>query len=559
MTPDDAKSLIDGTIVSGQTGSINATKLRTVLKAIVDACVSALALKSDTDSPTFTGTVSVPLAPLADDTLKAASTSFVARAIAAATTGVATFNTRTGAVTLNSGDVTTALGFTPPNVNNAALTGVPTAPSAADGTNTTQLSTTAFVQTAIGLLKSTVSSPFDTLAKIETALGLKAPLANPTFTGTVTIPTASPGDNTTKAASTAFVTAAVAGSVAGVASYNGRTGTVTATSGDITTALGYTPANVASPALTGTPTTTLAADGTNTSQIASTTFVQNAIVLIKGGVSVTYDTLQKLAAALILKADIASPTFTGVPSAPTAAGGTNTTQIATTQFVTSANSGKIDAVTIVNGGPTGGQYLESCVKSISGSTLTLTFTKAVDQNTGGGGGTCFPAGSMVRMADGTDREITEVLAGEFVWSPTGPAEVERLDVTTLAKRALWRMVDGSISWSDEHTFVVDRHGERRLWSMNVDRLMWEADAGDIGGIEYWEWMLEGEANRAEYFLTIDGTKLNAPERSRNGVKGSMPLYVPITKNGELIAVNGYVVGAGLNGAKCDYRSINWQR
>jgi hypothetical protein len=38
------------------------------------------------------------------------------------------------------------------------------------------------------------------------------------------------------------------------------------------------------------------------------------------------------------KAPLASPTFTGAPAAPTAAGGTNTTQIATTAFVTSAVS-----------------------------------------------------------------------------------------------------------------------------------------------------------------------------------------------------------------------------
>ena len=36
------------------------------------------------------------------------------------------------------------------------------------------------------------------------------------------------------------------------------------------------------------------------------------------------------------KADIASPTFTGVPAAPTASSGTNTTQLATTAFVTAA-------------------------------------------------------------------------------------------------------------------------------------------------------------------------------------------------------------------------------
>ena len=45
------------------------------------------------------------------------------------------------------------------------------------------------------------------------------------------------------------------------------------------------------------------------------------------------------------KADIAGPTFTGVPAAPTATSGTNTTQLATTEFVTAAVpdiSGKAD-------------------------------------------------------------------------------------------------------------------------------------------------------------------------------------------------------------------------
>ena len=45
------------------------------------------------------------------------------------------------------------------------------------------------------------------------------------------------------------------------------------------------------------------------------------------------------------KADLAGPTFTGVPAAPTATSGTNTTQIATTAFVTAAVpdvSGKAD-------------------------------------------------------------------------------------------------------------------------------------------------------------------------------------------------------------------------
>jgi hypothetical protein len=45
-----------------------------------------------------------------------------------------------------------------------------------------------------------------------------------------------------------------------------------------------------------------------------------------------------IASSISSKADTASPTFTGTPAAPTAAGGTNTTQLATTAFVTGAIS-----------------------------------------------------------------------------------------------------------------------------------------------------------------------------------------------------------------------------
>lgn len=40
---------------------------------------------------------------------------------------------------------------------------------------------------------------------------------------------------------------------------------------------------------------------------------------------------------LALKADLISPTFTGIPAAPTATPGTSTTQLATTEFVTTAD------------------------------------------------------------------------------------------------------------------------------------------------------------------------------------------------------------------------------
>lgn len=53
-------------------------------------------------------------------------------------------------------------------------------------------------------------------------------------------------------------------------------------------------------------------------------------------VSTEYASKGQMDTALALKAALSSPTLTGTPAAPTAAGGTNTTQIATTAFVTSA-------------------------------------------------------------------------------------------------------------------------------------------------------------------------------------------------------------------------------
>jgi hypothetical protein len=87
-------------------------------------------------------------------------------------------------------------------LSSPALTGTPTAPLAVTGTNTTQIATTSFVQQELNVLTTGAPAALNTLdelaaalgddsnyaATITTALGLKAPLANPTFTGTVTIP-----------------------------------------------------------------------------------------------------------------------------------------------------------------------------------------------------------------------------------------------------------------------------------------------------------------------------------------------------------------------------------
>ena len=106
----------------------------------------------------------------------------------------------------------------------------------------------------------------------------------------------------------------------------------------------------ASPTFTGTPKAPTPAAGNNTTQLATTAFVQAALKAVINGAPATLDTLKEIAAAinndpkfsttinnaLALKAPLSSPALTGTPTAPTAAQSVNNTQIATTAFVKSA-------------------------------------------------------------------------------------------------------------------------------------------------------------------------------------------------------------------------------
>jgi hypothetical protein len=108
---------------------------------------------------------------------------------------------------------------------------------------------------------------------LQTALDAKAPLASPTFTGTPAAPTAAADTNTTQVATTAFVAG----------------------------------------------------------QAASSNPVMNGTVAV--GTSLKFARADHVHPTDTSRAPLASPTFTGTPAAPTPANGTNTTQVATTAFV----------------------------------------------------------------------------------------------------------------------------------------------------------------------------------------------------------------------------------
>lgn len=101
------------------------------------------------------------------------------------------------------------------DINAPTFTGIPAAPTPAADTNTTQLATTAFV---IGQAGS-ASPLMNGTAAVGTSLRFarqdhvhptdtsRAPLASPAFSGTPTAPTPANGTNTTQLATTAFVMA----------------------------------------------------------------------------------------------------------------------------------------------------------------------------------------------------------------------------------------------------------------------------------------------------------------------------------------------------------------
>jgi hypothetical protein len=228
-------------------------------------------LKANINSPSLTGTPTAPTPGIGDISARIATTFFVANtldAIGACTPsddvplmdGVASAGTpgsflvsrkdhvhptdttraQVTAETATGTSFTPAGGVAATNVQAAiveldtekaplaspAFTGTPTAPTPAAQDTSTNIATTAWVQSTLAALPPAGMYPDDDIPEMngvgsagtnaEASRGdhvhptdtSRAPLASPAFTGNPTAPTPSPGDNDTSIATTAFVTAA---------------------------------------------------------------------------------------------------------------------------------------------------------------------------------------------------------------------------------------------------------------------------------------------------------------------------------------------------------------
>ena len=180
------------------------------------------------------------------------------------------------------------------------------------------------------------------ISSYKTLLNLKANLKSPIFTGTVgglTSTMVGLGNVTNESKATMFASPTFTGTVIGVTKGHVGLGNADNTS-DINKPVSTAQqtsldlkANIASPTFTGVPVAPTASVNTNTTQVATTAYVQTELTDLIGGAPGTLDTLNELAAAinndasyastlttaLSTKAPLASPTFTGIVAIPNVA------------------------------------------------------------------------------------------------------------------------------------------------------------------------------------------------------------------------------------------------
>ena len=187
---------------------------------------------------------------------------------------------------------------------------------------------------------------------VDNALALKATIASPSFSGIPTAPTAGDGTSTLQVATTEFVGNSVGAGVADAindaiitvapsqnAVFDGLALKEDAANKSVDTSLGNS--DVLYPSQKAVKTYV---DATVASGAPDATTLSKGLIQLAGDLGGTSDL--PTVPGLALKAPLADPTFTGTPAAPTASDATtSTTQIATTAFVQSVSGGKVaDAI-----------------------------------------------------------------------------------------------------------------------------------------------------------------------------------------------------------------------
>ena len=195
-----------------------------------------------------------------------------------------------------------------------------------------------------------------------------------------------------------------------------------------------------------------------------------------------------ISTAIATKADLASPTFTGTPAAPTASSGTSTTQIATTAFVTTA----LQALY-----PVGSIYINAGVSTNPGTLL------------GFGTWTAFGAGRVMVGLNGSDTSFDTL-------EETGGSK----DATLVQHNHTFSATSGNMSANSTHAHQMKytdiTNEERNFGTDNND----SAQGYDLTGYD----SLNTSTVDLQHTHTVSGTTDNS---GTSGTNANLQPYITV--------------------------------
>jgi hypothetical protein len=172
-----------------------------------------------------------------------------------------------------------------------------------------------------------------------------------------------------------------------------------------------------------------------------------------------------------------------------------------------------------------------------------------------GGCACFPAGTLVLMADGSQKPIERVRLGDRVWGLSGINNVVTVETPVLGTRTMLQMSDGSLRYSAEHPLWTLSEGAQWWGTHDNAEAEWEIAQGVFGGLTRSE-PLRPLAREGATYAHVDGWKtLGAVEVPASS---HTRLYHLDTDGCHTKIVDGFVVSAGIDDADFDYSGVVWR-